>query len=81
MNDWTESAPCREIDPDLWFPERGQNPHPLVKATCARCKFRDPCLEIALSIDSGSVYGVWGGLTTSQIRRFRKQLRDQQVAA
>lgn len=40
------------------------------KSVCAGCAVRGPCLEEALA--NGEVYGIWGGLTERERRRFRR---------
>ncbi len=67
--DWTADSVCREVDPDLWFPEQGQNAA-WAKRICGSCPVTDQCLEAALARDER--FGVWGGLT----EREREQLRD-----
>lgn len=62
---WDSDAVCRQVDPDLWFPEEGtSNVH--AKRICARCPVRDACLEYALTHDER--FGVWGGLSTRERR-------------
>jgi WhiB family redox-sensing transcriptional regulator len=47
--DWRLDAACREVDPELFFPETGQVPQAVAaKAVCAGCAVRGPCLEAAL---------------------------------
>jgi WhiB family transcriptional regulator, redox-sensing transcriptional regulator len=47
--DWRLDAACREVDPELFFPEPGQAPQAAAaKAVCAGCAVRGPCLEQAL---------------------------------
>ena len=72
---WRESAACRDVDPDLFFPI-GTGGLTLVqigeaKAVCARCPVRERCLEWAL--DVGQVEGVWGGTTESERRATRRR--------
>lgn len=70
---WWEHAKCRGMDPDLFFPERGE-PTQHARAVCAGCAVRIPCLEDALAC--GDVPGVWGGLSARERRRI---LRDRRV--
>jgi WhiB family redox-sensing transcriptional regulator len=47
--DWRLEAACREVDPELFFPDPGQAPQAAqAKAVCAGCTVRGPCLEAAL---------------------------------
>jgi Transcription factor WhiB len=65
---WQARASCRGIDPDLFFPERGQSTD-AAKAICAGRDVRSQCLETALT--NGDRHGVWDGLS----ERGRRQLR------
>src|SRR5699024_6891368 len=47
---------------DLWFPERGVNPH-AAKETCARCPLLTSCLTYALTHPE---HGVWGATTEAE---------------
>jgi WhiB family transcriptional regulator, redox-sensing transcriptional regulator len=47
--DWRLDAACRDVDPELFFPEPGQVPQSTAaKQVCAGCAVRGPCLEAAL---------------------------------
>ena len=63
---WQYDAACREANPDIFFPERGQDIGPAL-AYCARCTVRDDCLRFA--IDNGERLGIWGGLSGAQLRK------------
>lgn len=56
---WQLSGLCRQIDPDLWFPDKGGSTLE-AKRTCWACPVRARCLEYAL--DNREPFGVWGGL-------------------
>lgn len=70
--DWRESAVCRSVDPDLWFPDRGGNVAQTRAAVnlCKTCPVRRECLDDAMRAElghgQGSRYGVSGGLTPRQ---------------
>ena len=66
------SALCAQVDPDLWFPEKGQG-NTAAKAICHRCDIETACLAIALA--DPEIEGIWGG--TSQ--RERQVLRGSGV--
>lgn len=68
---WTSQAACAGSAPELWFPERGQNIDP-ARAVCGACPVRRECLDYALAWDIR--FGVWGGLSEIERRRFRRQL-------
>jgi WhiB family transcriptional regulator, redox-sensing transcriptional regulator len=47
--DWRLEAACRDVDPELFFPETGQVPQSTAaKQVCAGCAVRGPCLAAAL---------------------------------
>ena len=66
------SALCAQVDPTLWFPEKGQS-STAAKAICHRCDIEAACLTIALA--DPEIEGIWGG--TSQ--RERQVLRGSGV--
>jgi WhiB family redox-sensing transcriptional regulator len=72
--DWRDSALCAQVDPELWFPAKGQPPTE-AKKICRRCDVRADCLEYALTHEGGewNVFGVWGGTSETGRRRLRSQ--------
>lgn len=62
------TQPCASVDPDLWFPAKGQSSN-VAKAICATCPFREPCLEWGLKYERE---GVWGGLSSVQRAQARR---------
>lgn len=72
---WQELGKCRGLDPDLFFPGRGEVTED-AKAVCAGCPVREPCLQYAL--DGGEQFGIWGGRSEHERRRLRRsQLRKK----
>lgn len=69
--DWRDDAPCRGMDPSIFFPsQRGAVVPPHVLRMCReRCHRRDACIEHALT--AGEAYGWWGGLSPHALRRLR----------
>lgn len=69
MRDWPWEADglCREVDPELFFPQEGSNPR-VAKTICARCSVESECLDFAMLWD---VVGVWGGTTEKERRALR----------
>ena len=53
------SAACRGADPDLFFPEPGQDDTG-ARAICARCPICRECYGLARS--TGQQFGIWGGI-------------------
>lgn len=64
--DWTLQALCAQVDPEIFFPEKGGSAH-AAKKICDRCEVRDQCLAEAL--DRGESFGIWGGLSERERRR------------
>lgn len=69
---WRDIALCAEVDPELWFPERGE-PSTAAKLVCGWCPVRAECLAFAL--ERNEQFGVWGGLSAMERRRLRRALR------
>ena len=67
-------AACRKADPDLFFPDEGDNVAQIAeaKAVCDGCAVKDGCLAFALEFPQ---YGIWGGLTDKERRRLRRVAR------
>lgn len=68
---WADFGRCVGVDPDLFFPRRGQNPAP-AKALCRQCSVRSQCLEWALA--TNQKHGIWGAMTEGQRRRLRRPI-------
>lgn len=69
---WTDQALCAQVDPEIFFPPRGDMAFP-AKRVCARCPVKAECLAEALATDDR--YGVRGGLSERQRRGLRAQQR------
>lgn len=78
---WRDDALCREVDPELFFPEQGR-PTREAKLICMRCGVRTECLEDALR--RREKYGVWGGVSErdrrGMIARRREAERNRRAA-
>ncbi|MCX5136976.1 WhiB family transcriptional regulator [Streptomyces sp. NBC_00340] len=86
MDNWRDSAACRSVDPDLFFPIGNTGPAVLqiqeAKAVCQGCPVREACLDWAL--ESGQSVGVWGGTSETERRslaRRRARRRTQDASA
>ncbi len=61
---------CRDPHPGVtWFPGPGERSGP-AQAVCEGCPVRWPCLDYALADES--LDGVWGGTTTKERKRLRR---------
>ena len=67
--EWMTGGVCAQVDPDLWFPEKGGSTRE-AKALCARCPVRPECLGYALAHDER--FGVWGGASERDRRRIKR---------
>jgi len=71
---WMDDAVCREIGPEMFFPETGENPQQ-ARAVCRTCPVETQCLNHALTLeDSGvwNVIGIWGGTSVKERARLRR---------
>jgi WhiB family redox-sensing transcriptional regulator len=67
---WKDQANCRGIDPELFFPARGE-PTVEQRRVCAGCVVREECLQYAL--DNAEKFGIWGGMSERQRRSLRRK--------
>lgn len=71
--DWRTAALCREVDPELMFPTKGQSAKP-AKRICGRCRVRRACLTSALEFsDADDRFGIFGGTTPAERKRLRRE--------
>ena len=75
---WRDRANCRDVDPDVFFPKRGESTTPALKV-CAGCTVRDECLNYALTMNLK--WGVWGGRSERARRTLRRQRRQDTYTA
>ena len=68
---WRADANCKDVDVNLFFPERGDNGSTVVyaKQVCRGCSVRTECLQFA--IDNHEDIGIWGGTSERQRRLIR----------
>lgn len=63
---WADSALCAQIDPSLWFPEKGAH-SPGATRVCGECRCRRDCLDEAMTEELGQSrqtrFGIRGGLS------------------
>lgn len=72
---WMKQAKCRGEDSDIFFPDRGVNPH-AARRICADCPVSTQCLDYAVQYNCRD--GVWGGYTGQGLHRVLRQRREQQ---
>ena len=72
LGGWRDLALCAQVDPELFFPDKGESSRP-AKRVCASCEVRTECLQEAL--DRGERFGVWGGLSERERRVLARQPR------
>lgn len=74
--DWRESAVCRQVDAEIFFPTAGKNglryavEVATAKRVCRDCPVRFQCLEWALE---HLEYGIAGGLTEDERAELRRK--------
>lgn len=64
-DDWQSRGVCREVDPELWFPEKGGSTRE-AKKMCRRCPVSAECLAYGLANEEK--FGIWGGYTARELR-------------
>ena len=73
---WRWLAACQEVDPELFYPDRGQTGKS-AKKICQICPVRLNCLEEALS--NPSEYGIWGGTSEEERAHIRRSGRESRI--
>lgn len=70
--EWMESALCRQVDPEIFFPEeRAYRYIAATKGVCQACPVTERCLQLALDNDESE--GIWGGLTAHERRKLKRR--------
>ena len=67
--DWQAEARCTQVDPEIFFPERGGSSK-AARMVCKGCPVQGICLEYALN--NKEQFGIWGGTSERERRRLRK---------
>lgn len=66
---WQAKARCLEVDPEIFFPERGGSSK-AARAVCTQCEVRVECLRYALR--NREQFGIWGGTSERERRKLRR---------
>lgn len=66
---WREQAACKGMDPNIFFPVRGQDSRP-AKKVCSTCPVKSECFEYGYLY--GDKNGIWGGVAERQMRIIRR---------
>lgn len=66
---WTFEAACREVDPEIFFPQKAYEEAP-ARRICRHCPVALACLKDALAQPS-DVEGIWGNTNKRQRKRLR----------
>ena len=76
--EWQADARCAEVDPEIFFPERGGSSK-AARAVCGDCRVRMQCLEYALN--NKEQFGIWGGTSERERRRLRRERAVRKLRA
>jgi WhiB family transcriptional regulator, redox-sensing transcriptional regulator len=76
--EWQTNARCTEVDPEIFFPERGGSSK-AARQVCGNCLVKEQCLEYALN--NKEQFGIWGGTSERERRRLRKERVRRQLRA
>jgi WhiB family redox-sensing transcriptional regulator len=67
---WRADANCKDVDVNLFFPERGDGSTVMyAKQVCRGCTVRLQCLQFA--VNNNETIGIWGGTSERQRRLIR----------
>jgi len=67
--DWMDDALCAQIDPELFFPEKGGTTEP-AKGICTGCTVQAECLDYAFA--NHERFGIWGGKSERERRKLAR---------
>jgi WhiB family redox-sensing transcriptional regulator len=73
-HEWVAGANCASTDPTIFFPGKSeQRIANQARRVCRSCLSEAECREYAL--ERPDLDGIWGGLSTDQRRKIRKERR------
>lgn len=71
---WVESALCRQVDPEVFFPEKGER-NTVARTICGRCEVRVECIEYADRVERDLSYHELHGIVAGLTRKERVERR------
>ena len=77
QGEWTERALCRQMDPEVFFPPKG-DAGTQAKQVGTQCPVRAECLDYAITADEK--HGIWGGLNRAERQRAGQALESRRSA-
>ncbi|MFE9921607.1 WhiB family transcriptional regulator [Streptomyces sp. NPDC005774] len=74
---WLQEAACAGVDPRAFYAEGHHAVEQVAaaKRICALCPVRPQCAEMAIT--SGEKWGVWGGMTQTELRQRRRRFTSR----
>jgi WhiB family redox-sensing transcriptional regulator len=69
---WMQFSACKDMDPNLFFPSRGQD-WTQAKKVCDSCPCKKACLDYALRLELK--HGIFGGTSEAQRRPMRREYK------
>jgi WhiB family redox-sensing transcriptional regulator len=76
-DDWRDQGLCRQADPEEFF-AKSTPAIQRAKRICRACPVRPQCVQFAVT--NGERFGVWGGLSQTELRPLRNRHRQQKQA-
>lgn len=67
--EWMTAGLCAQVDPELFFPDKGQSSKE-AKRICAACPVQAQCLDYALKAGY-EITGIWGGTSGFERRQMK----------
>lgn len=75
FEEWMKKSVCTDIDPELFYPTMGDSTTSrAAKRICQDCPVRDECL--ALAVKNREMFGIWGGMSYPERRKFAARQTD-----
>jgi hypothetical protein len=80
---WVESASCRSVGGDVWYPEPGDPTWKQARLVCNDCPVLDACRDWVMSVELGkdhkTRFGITAGMSPVQRKKYEPQwLAEQQ---